>query len=67
MLLKTSKTEAPLCVHVCPAATRALAAAEINGIRVTRKGKGAPPADAQEQLWATRGKREVPGRSRATK
>ncbi|WIA09278.1 hypothetical protein OEZ85_008686 [Tetradesmus obliquus] len=40
--------------------------AEINGIRVTRKGKGAPPADAQEQLWATRGKREVPGRSRAT-
>jgi hypothetical protein len=49
------------------AAVSAHAAAEINGVRVTRKGKGVPPADAQEQIWATRGKREVPGRTRAAK
>ncbi|KAF6262528.1 hypothetical protein COO60DRAFT_1495517 [Scenedesmus sp. NREL 46B-D3] len=39
--------------------------ADLNGVRVTRKGKGVRPADAQQQLWGTRGRQEVPGRTRA--
>lgn len=38
----------------------------INGVRVSRKGKGLPPQDNREQLWSTHGKKEVPGKSHAS-
>ncbi|KAF8073042.1 hypothetical protein HT031_000703 [Scenedesmus sp. PABB004] len=56
---------APGAAHRCAAAAAAGAASELNGVKVARKGRGAPPPSNREVLWSTHGRREVAGKSHA--